>query len=80
MMHKLEDLVEKQRDALRAKDHELTLRNEDVEAVRNQIVLHQTHTQKQNYLYKLQIVFTPPHCVKTSNKFSHCSSRCSSIG
>lgn len=44
MMHKLEDLVEKQRDAIRAKDHELTLRNEDVEAVRNQIMLHQTHT------------------------------------
>lgn len=77
MMHKLEDLVEKQRDAIRAKDHELTLRNEDVEAVRNQTML---HTQKQNYLYKLQIVFTRPHCVKTSNKFSHCSSRCSSIG
>lgn len=33
MMQKLEDLVEKQRDAIRAKDHELTLRNEDVEAV-----------------------------------------------
>lgn len=79
MMHKLEDLVEKQRDAIRAKDHELTLRNEDVEAVRNQIMLHQTHT-KTNYLYKLQIVFTQPHCMKTSNKFSHCSSRCSSIG
>lgn len=56
MMHKLEDLVEKQRDAIRAKDHELTLRNEDVEAVRNQIMLHQTHTQKlKNYLYKLHI-------------------------
>lgn len=80
MMHKLEDLVEKQRDAIRAKDHELTLRNEDVEAVRNQTILHQTHTQKQNYVYELQIVFTLPHRVKTSNKFSHCSSRCSSIG
>lgn len=80
MMHKLEDLVEKQRDAIRAKDHELTLRNEDVEAVRKHTMLHKTHTQKHNYLYKLQIVLTRPHCVKTSNKFSHCSSRCSSIG
>ena len=34
MMRKLEDLVDKQRDQIRAKDHELTLRNEDVEAVR----------------------------------------------
>lgn len=42
MMHKLEDLVEKQRDAIRAKDHELTLRNEDVEAVRCQTARQQT--------------------------------------
>lgn len=34
MMMKLKDLVDKQRDEIRAKDHELTLRNEDVEAVR----------------------------------------------
>lgn len=33
IMKKLEDLVDKQRDEIRAKDHELTLRNEDVEAV-----------------------------------------------
>lgn len=32
-MKKLEDLVDKQRDEIRAKDHELTLRNDDVEAV-----------------------------------------------
>lgn len=34
MMRKLKELVEKQRDVIQAKDHELTLRNEDVEAVR----------------------------------------------
>lgn len=34
MMKKLKDMVDKQRDEIRAKDHELTLRNEDVEAVR----------------------------------------------
>lgn len=33
VMKKLEDLVDKQRDEIRAKDHELTVRNEDVEAV-----------------------------------------------
>ncbi|XP_060927165.1 RILP-like protein 2 [Limanda limanda] len=33
---KLEDLVEKQRDEIRAKDHELTLRNEDVDALQMQ--------------------------------------------
>ncbi|XP_038151382.1 RILP-like protein 1 isoform X1 [Cyprinodon tularosa] len=48
---KLKDLVEKQRDEIRAKDHELTLRNEDVEALQlqqhrliriNQDLLHRT--------------------------------------
>lgn len=34
MVQKLNDLVEKQRDVIRAKEQELTLRNEDVEAVR----------------------------------------------
>lgn len=34
VMKKLKDLVDKQRDEIRAKDHELTLKNEDVEAVR----------------------------------------------
>lgn len=33
-IEKLKDLVDKQRDEMRAKEHELTLRNEDVEAVR----------------------------------------------
>ena len=35
MMNKLKDMVDKQRDEIRAKDHELTQRNEDIEAVRN---------------------------------------------
>lgn len=34
IMKKLKDLVDRQRDEIRAKDHELTSRNEDVEAVR----------------------------------------------
>lgn len=34
MVQKLRDLVEKQQDAIRAKEHELTLRNEDIEAVK----------------------------------------------
>ncbi|XP_040899197.1 RILP-like protein 1 [Toxotes jaculatrix] len=36
VMKKLEDLADKQRDEIRAKDHELTLRNEDVEALQMQ--------------------------------------------
>ncbi|XP_028270370.1 RILP-like protein 1 [Parambassis ranga] len=36
VMKKLKDLVDKQRDEIRAKDHELTLRNEDVEALQMQ--------------------------------------------
>lgn len=36
MLRKLQDLVDKQRDEIRAKDHELTLKNEDVEALQMQ--------------------------------------------
>uniref|UniRef100_UPI003AAB6B5D RILP-like protein 1 isoform X1 n=1 Tax=Centroberyx gerrardi TaxID=166262 RepID=UPI003AAB6B5D len=36
VMKKLKDMVDKQRDEIRAKDHELTLRNEDVEALQMQ--------------------------------------------
>ncbi|XP_030593649.1 RILP-like protein 1 isoform X2 [Archocentrus centrarchus] len=51
VMKKLQDLVDKQRDEIRAKDRELTLRNEDVEALQlqqhrlirmNQELLHRT--------------------------------------
>jgi hypothetical protein len=34
VMKKLKEVVDKQRDEIRAKDRELTLKNEDVEAVR----------------------------------------------
>lgn len=33
-MKKLKEVVDKQRDEIRAKDRELTLKNEDIEAVR----------------------------------------------
>lgn len=69
MMQKLQDLVEKQRDAIRAKDHELMLRNEDVEAVRCEIALQQT--DKNTCLSSL---------FQTYYNFPHRSSRCSSIG
>ncbi|KAM9360779.1 RILP-like protein 1 [Symphorus nematophorus] len=36
MMKQLKDMVDKQRDEIRAKDHELTLKNEDVEALQMQ--------------------------------------------
>ncbi|XP_039659847.1 RILP-like protein 1 [Perca fluviatilis] len=36
VMNKLKDLVDKQRDEIRAKDHELTQKNEDVEALQMQ--------------------------------------------
>ncbi|KAF3850785.1 hypothetical protein F7725_012557, partial [Dissostichus mawsoni] len=36
VMNKLKDSVDKQRDELRAKDHELTLKNEDLEALQTQ--------------------------------------------
>lgn len=34
VMMKLKEVVDKQRDEIRAKDRELTLKNEDIEAVR----------------------------------------------
>lgn len=34
MMTTLKEMVDKQRDEIRAKNHELTLKNEDVDAVR----------------------------------------------
>lgn len=37
VMKKLKEVVDKQRDEIRAKDRELTLKNEDIEAVRRQI-------------------------------------------
>lgn len=37
-MKKLKEVVDKQRDEIRAKDRELTLKNEDVEAVRTHSV------------------------------------------
>ncbi|XP_076587767.1 RILP-like protein 1 [Chaetodon auriga] len=36
LMRKLTDLVDKQKDEIRAKDHELTLKNEDIEALQMQ--------------------------------------------
>ncbi len=36
VMKKLKEVVDKQRDEIRAKDRELTLKNEDIEAVRRQ--------------------------------------------
>lgn len=36
VMKKLKEVVDKQRDEIRAKDRELTLKNEDIEAVRTQ--------------------------------------------
>lgn len=36
VMKKLKEVVDKQRDEIRAKDRELTLKNEDIEAVRPQ--------------------------------------------
>lgn len=37
VMKKLKEVVDKQRDEIRAKDRELTLKNEDVEAVRSYV-------------------------------------------
>jgi len=38
VMKKLKDLVDKQRDENRAQDHELTQKNEDIEAVSIQTI------------------------------------------
>lgn len=63
-MKKLTDLVDKQRDEIRAKDHELASRNGELEAVR-------TETNK---LHKSDIPFGLFRMT-----FCHCSSRCSRL-
>lgn len=40
VMMKLKEVVDKQRDEIRAKDRELTLKNEDIEAVRPNSATH----------------------------------------
>lgn len=51
VMIKLKEVVDKQRDEIRAKDRELTLKNEDIEAVSDFI----SHTR---YIHFSSLVFT----------------------
>ncbi len=41
VMKKLKEVVDRQRDEIRAKDRELTLKNEDIEAVKSQVLAEQ---------------------------------------
>ncbi len=41
VMKKLKEVVDKQRDEIRAKDRELTLKNEDIEAVKSHVLAEQ---------------------------------------
>ncbi|KAM6931384.1 RILP-like protein 1 [Xenentodon cancila] len=54
VMKKLKDLVDKQRDEIRAKDHELSLKNEDVEAF--QMQQHRLIRINQDLLHRLGIM------------------------
>ncbi len=38
VMKKLKEVVDRQRDEIRAKDRELTLKNEDIEAVKSHVL------------------------------------------
>lgn len=46
VMKKLKEVVDKQRDEIRAKDRELTLKNEDIEAVSDHVSVsvHMSHS------------------------------------
>ncbi|XP_008288066.1 RILP-like protein 1 [Stegastes partitus] len=54
VMKKLKDLVDKQRDEIRAKDHELILRNEDVEAL--QLQQHRLIRINQDLLHRIGVM------------------------
>lgn len=54
VMKKLKDLVDKQRDEIRAKDHELTLRNDDVDAL--QMQQHRVMRMNQDLLHRIGVV------------------------
>ncbi len=41
VMKKLKEVVDRQRDEIRAKDRELTLKNEDIEAVKSHVLAEQ---------------------------------------
>nr|XP_004544726.1 RILP-like protein 1 isoform X3 [Maylandia zebra] len=54
VMKKLQDLVDKQRDDIRAKDHELTLKNEDIEAL--QLQQHRLIRMNQELLHRIGLM------------------------
>ncbi|RVE68243.1 hypothetical protein OJAV_G00089080 [Oryzias javanicus] len=54
MRKKLQDLVEKQRDEIRAKDHQLSQRNEDIEAL--QMQQHRLINMNQDLLHKVGVM------------------------
>ncbi|CAI5650242.1 unnamed protein product [Oreochromis niloticus] len=54
VMKKLQDLVDKQRDEIRAKDHELTVKNEDIEAL--QLQQHRLIRMNQELLYRIGVM------------------------
>ncbi|XP_013769683.1 RILP-like protein 1 isoform X2 [Pundamilia nyererei] len=54
VMKKLQDLVNKQRDDIRAKDHELTLKNEDIEAL--QLQQHRLIRMNQELLHRIGLM------------------------
>lgn len=54
VMKRLQDLVDKQRDDIRAKDHELTLKNEDIEAL--QLQQHRLMRMNQELLHRIGLM------------------------
>uniref|UniRef100_A0A8C8DXV3 RILP-like protein 1 n=1 Tax=Oryzias sinensis TaxID=183150 RepID=A0A8C8DXV3_9TELE len=54
MRKKLQDLVDKQRDEIRAKDHQLSQRNEDIEAL--QMQQHRLINMNQDLLHKVGVM------------------------
>lgn len=58
VMKKLKEVVDKQRDEIRAKDRELTLKNEDIEAVSKHFYI-SLHTSAQQHTTFPQLVSSP---------------------
>lgn len=59
-MKKLKEVVDKQRDEIRAKDRELTLKNEDIEAVRRQILVFSSFLSSVRFTFSKSMSDTEP--------------------
>lgn len=75
-MKKLKEVVDKQRDEIRAKDRELTLKNEDIEAVSDRFSSFKPFVNNMDFiLFPILLTLTINHSCLTCLSSSCSSSR-----